>query len=359
MARLLTRSSSKASLQRAVLLAATIIGLIILPWAVESPYLIHLFIMVFVGTVLGMVFNLFFSAGLITLGCAAFYAIGAYASALLTMNLAISFWLALPLATVITGIVGLALGAAIVRHPGAAFVVNTLVLNLVIVQALGKLPGLGGWGGILGIPGPTPLSFPFLGRVEFTGKIPYYYLMLALMLLSMIAFHLLYRSRVGRAWKAIKLSPQLAETLGINLYRYRLLTFIIASLTTGALGSFYAHYFQTIVPDAFGVWTSISIQMYSVLGGLEFYLLGPVFGSIAMTFFPEVFRVAKEVEPLITGALLVIIILFFPGGFLGTFQMLFSRKGASGQPMGLAGLMRLKRLKSIGKSLWRSLKLGT
>ena len=130
-------------------------------------------------------------------------------------------------------------------------------------------------------------------------------------------FRLLYTSRFRKIWQAINLSPDLAQTLGIPLFRYRLMAFVIASLASGAAGSFYAHYLQSITPDAFGGWTSIYIQLYAVLGGLDFPILGPALGALIMTFLPEFLRIAQEVEPVITGFLLLVIILFLPGGILG------------------------------------------
>jgi branched-chain amino acid transport system permease protein len=112
----------------------------------------------------------------------------------------------------------------------------------------------------------------------------------------------------------------LAGTLGINAYRYRLLAYVIGSTTAALAGCFYAHYFQNITPGAFSGWTSIYVQLYAVLGGLEFYILGPAIGAVIMTFVPEYLRVVREIEPIITGVLLLIIILFFPGGILGTIR---------------------------------------
>jgi branched-chain amino acid transport system permease protein len=151
-------------------------------------------------------------------------------------------------------------------------------------------------------------------------KTSYYYLALVILLLVILAFYALYTSRIGRAWKAIKLSPHLSGTLGINLYRYRLLAFVVAAAGAAAAGSFYAHYFQTVTPGAFGGWLSIYIQLYAVLGGLEFYVLGPAVGAVLMTFIPEYLRVIKEYEPIVTGVLLLVVILFFPGGILGTIK---------------------------------------
>ncbi len=298
-----------------------LLALVLLPLAVKNAYMLHLFIMAYIGIVLGMTFSMLFSAGLITLGAGAFYAIGAYGSTLLSTRLGLSFWAALPLSTLITGIVALAIGSIIVRHPGMAFTIITLLLAHVVIQATGQIEFFGGWGGIIGVETPDPI-----GPIQFKTKISFYYLILFLLLLTALVFHALYTSRIGRVWRAIKLSPPLAETLGINLYRYRLLAFTIASSAAGMVGSFYAHYFQMITPEAFGGWLSIYIQLYAVLGGLEFYILGPAVGAVIMTFVPEYLRIAKEWEPIITGVFLLVVILFFSGGILGTLRRFWTAK---------------------------------
>jgi branched-chain amino acid transport system permease protein len=291
------------------------IFLLTLPLYIDNDYIKHLLIMACIGTMLGMTFSLLFSAGLISLGAAAFYAVGAYISAVLSMNFGLSFWFAFPIAVVLSALLALAVGAIFVRNGGIAFAIITLLFANAVVLAAGQIEYLGGWGGIIGIPRPTSL-----GPIEFVNKTSYYYLALVILLLVILAFYALYTSRIGRAWKAIKLSPHLSGTLGINLYRYRLLAFVVAAAGAAAAGSFYAHYFQTVTPGAFGGWLSIYIQLYAVLGGLEFYVLGPAVGAVLMTFIPEYLRVIKEYEPIVTGVLLLVVILFFPGGILGTIK---------------------------------------
>jgi branched-chain amino acid transport system permease protein len=306
-------NSWKSNRNKIIAVAVALLVLILLPLVIESEYVKHLLIMACIGTVLGMTFSMLFSTGLITLGAGAFYAVGAYISALLAMNLGLSFWVNLPLTIIISSLLALGLGAIFVRNGGIAFVIISLLFANVVVIAAGQSEFMGGWGGIIGIPRPTPI-----GPIEFTNKTSFYYLAVALMLLFILIYIAIYSSRIGRAWRAIKLSPNLAGTLGINLYRYRLLAYVIGSATAAGMGSFYAHYFQTITPNSFSGWLSIYIQLYSVLGGLEFYILGPAVGAIIMTFIPEYLRVIKEIEPIITGALLLVVILFFPGGMLGS-----------------------------------------
>jgi branched-chain amino acid transport system permease protein len=289
------------------------IFLLTVPIYIESDYVKHLLIMTCIGTILGMTFSLLFSAGLISLGAAAFYAVGAYVSAVLSMNFGLSFWCAFPASIIISSLLSLGIGAIFVRNGGMAFAIITLLFASAIVLAAGQIEYLGGWGGIIGIARPTTI-----GPIEFTNKTSYYYLVLIILAVVIGAFYALYSSRIGRAWKAIKLSPNLSGTLGVNLYRYRLLAFVVAAAAASAAGSFYAHYFQTVTPGVFSGWLSIYIQLYSVLGGLEYYIIGPAIGTIIMTFIPEYLRVIKEYEPIVTGILLLIVILFFPGGILGS-----------------------------------------
>jgi branched-chain amino acid transport system permease protein len=271
----------------------------------------HLLIMLGINILLAMGFALLYSTGLITIGAAAFWAVGAYSSALLVLELNLSFWLAMPLAVLISAGLALLIGAVIVRAPGVAFVVQTMVINMIVVQILGQIEFFGGWGGLIGLPRPNPL-----GPITFATKTEFYYLLLFLLLLTAGVFKALYASRVGRAWQSIQLNPRLALTLGINLYRYRLLAFVAASASAGLAGSFYAHYFGTIEPGTFSVFKSIYIQIYAILGGLGFYLSGPVVGALVMTFLPEFLRLSKEIEPILTGGLLIGLVVFLPGGFL-------------------------------------------
>jgi len=316
----MSNQKRRTKITTALFLLGSILAL--LPLIIKSPYQIHLLIMTGINVMLAISFSILFSAGLITMGPAGFWAIGAYSSALLVMKAGLSFWLSLPLAGISAGLVALIVGLVIVRNPGVAFIVQTMVINMIIVQILGQLEFLGGWAGILGIPNPNSI-----GPIRFVSKTSYYYLILFLLLVTTAGIYGAYSSRVGRAWRAIKLTPHLAETLGIDLYRYRLLAFVISSCVAGIAGSFYAHYFRSLEPGMFSVFKSIYVQIYSILGGLNFYLIGPVLGSLIMTFVPEFLRVSKEIEPIMTGGILIALVIFLPGGILSLPERLgfFSR----------------------------------
>ncbi len=320
-----------------ILIGAPLTGVI-------KEYYLHLLIMAGVNMILAISFLLLIAVGRITIGVAAFWGVGAYASALLVTNLGLSFWLALPITAVITGTIALLVGAIILRTPGMAFVILTMVVNMVFVEAVGHAELLGGWVGLMDIPPPNPIHFPWLGTLKFVEKLPYYYLTLFLLIIVVIATSALYRSRIGRAWNAIKLNERLAQTLGINVWKYRLLAFIISSILAGIVGSFFAHYFQTLEPKQFTVFKSIYIQIYGILGGLNFYITGGAIGSLIMTFVPEFLRPFAEYEPIFTGILLIAIVVFLPEGVMSMFHKTPSTQNVTGTIKMLGDLRRKQKL---------------
>jgi branched-chain amino acid transport system permease protein len=256
------------------------------------------------------------NTGLLSLGVAGFWGIGAYISTVLVMEMGISFWYALFIAGFISGLVAILFGLIMVRMAGMVFAILTMVVNMIVIQIVANVPIFGGWGGILGIPKPDPIVLPLLPPIQFNAKPPFYYLIIGLLLITIVIFYGLYNSRVGRNWKAIKQTPHLAESVGINLFKYRLMAFVIASVFAGLAGSFYAHYFQTIEPESFNVFKSIYIQLYAVLGGVDYLILGPLVGAITWTLIPAFLSQFKEYIPLVTGLVLILLVIYFRGGLL-------------------------------------------
>jgi branched-chain amino acid transport system permease protein len=294
-----------------IILGCVCLLLAFLPVFTDSRYFMHLVIMTCVNIMLGLSFSMLFSTGLITMGAAGFWGIGAYTSALLVLKAGLSFWIALPLGALMTALVAFVVGIVIVRAPGVAFIIQTMVVNMILVQVFGHFEFFGGWAGLLDIPAPNPI-----GPITFTSKTANYYLILVLLLVNILGFYALYTSRVGRAWSAIRLNARLAETLSVDIFRYRLAAFMISAAGAGLAGSFYAHYFQTLEPNMFNVFKSIYVQIYSILGGLNFYILGPVIGAAIITFVPELLRVGNQIEPIMTGTVLIFLVIFLPGGIL-------------------------------------------
>jgi branched-chain amino acid transport system permease protein len=132
----------------------------------------------------------------------------------------------------------------------------------------------------------------------------------------MAVFYALYKSRIGRAWTAIGSSVRLAEAQGINVYRYRLAAAVIACFFAGVCGAFYAHYQNLLVPNTFSFLLSIYVQMYALIGGLGFFIAGPIVGAGVMVFLPESLRVAEQLQPIFFAILIILIVIFLPGGIL-------------------------------------------
>lgn len=299
------------TVRNTIIIVAVLVLLAIVPSLVTSPYQMHLAIMACINIMLGLNFAMLYGAGLLSMAAAVFWGIGAYTSALLVVKAGLSFWIALPLSGLMAAIVALATGAVVVRTTGLGFLIQTLIMNMILPELLGHFQFFGGRAGILGIPG-----IGHMGPIAFVGKVPYYYLGLVILLLNVLAFRALYRSRFGRAWSSIKLNPNLAQTLGINIYWYKIAAFIISAIWVGFAGSFYAHYFQTLEPGMFIASKSMYAQVFAVLGGLGYYILGPAIGAVIMTVVPELLRVSKDIEPIMTGVVLICLVLFLPGGIL-------------------------------------------
>jgi branched-chain amino acid transport system permease protein len=288
----------------------------IVPLFTQSPYYLNLLIMSGIYAVLAMTFVLLLRTGLITLAIAAFWGIGAYSSTMLVLKLHMSFWLSLPLSVIITGVFGLGLGFILVRNPGFGFVAMTMMIGLLFSVAVGSTAFLGGYPGIFNIPKPEAIHLPPLPPIRFASDVAFYYLMMLLVLAVVLVFSAFYRAWTGRAWTAIGLNKRLAESLGINVFRYRMVAFVVAAAASGLMGSFYAHYQAAVNPETFSLFRTLYVHIYAILGGLGFPILGPVIGSMVMVFFAEVMRFAQAIQPIIIGALLIVLIVFLPKGLL-------------------------------------------
>jgi branched-chain amino acid transport system permease protein len=310
-------SRGKPTIWRGTAVVLTLAVLLLLPLVVRDQYYLHILVQVIINAVLAMTFVIVLRTGLINVSMAAFWGLGAYGVALLETKAGLSFWAAAPISVVGTFVLALLIGLIVVRFAGFGFVILTLVIASIVPVVFGTWKYLGQYVGILNIPRPTAVSLPFGGHIEFITKTPYYYLALTLALISVLVLWAFYAGSTGRAWRAIGLSSQLAQSVGINPFRYRLVAFTLGSTIAGLMGTFYAVYAGSIVPGTFGPFKSIYVQIYAILGGMGFVILGPVVGALILTFIPELLRFLKGNEPIFTGALIILIVIFLPQGLLG------------------------------------------
>lgn len=295
------------------------IVLISVPLVLKNQYHMHIVIMAAINSILALSFMLTLSTGQISLGQAGFWAIGGYTSALLVMRLGIPFWVAMPLAGAATAIIGLVFGYAALRSRGrGTFIMLSFAFAEIVRLIISNSPTeiTGGHGGLHGIPHPNRIEIPFVEPIEFVSKAANYYLILFLLVITALVFYALYTSRIGRAFRAVLLSPHLAETLGIDVFKYKRLAFTITSFFTGLAGSFFAHYLQFLSPEQFHILESLYIQIFAIIGGTLFFIAGPIVGACFMTFVPEFIRATKEVEPIVFGTALLLVMALLPGGLV-------------------------------------------
>lgn len=288
--------------------------LLVVPIVIRDPYVVHILIMVGISIILCASLRLVLVTGIWNLGQIAFYAIGAYTLTLLMVYYDVSFWLSLPLAGIAAAVVSLGFGYLTIRIKGLYFVMLTLAFVEMIRLTIIAVPFLGAQR-VMNIPPPNPIIIPYLLRVEFISKTPYYYLVLALVVITLAVLYLIDRSRMGDILKSIAASEPLCQSVGINTTRYKVLAFVICSFFAGIAGGFYAPYIGLIAPGSFTSWASIMVFLALVVGGVGSFW-GPVIGASLMTALPEVLRGAVMYEPLISAATLILILFFLPGGLV-------------------------------------------
>jgi branched-chain amino acid transport system permease protein len=288
-----------------------IVFLFLLPLFIKSGFYMHILIMTAVNVILAVSLWLIIRAGQLSIGHAAFMAIGAYTSALLAKRIGLSFWLALPTAGTVAGIAALLIGYPTLRLKGLYFAITTFAFAEILRTVLNSF-GTGLFGGPSGISG---IPHPSLFTIDFSSRIPYYYLVLALALLTILVVQRINSSRIGMILSAISQADSLAESVGINIMRYKVFAFVIGGFFAGVAGSFFAHYFTYISPEHFTFWISVYVVIYVVVGGSAI-IAGPILGACALSFFHESFRTFGSYEPIVFGSALILVLLFLPGGLV-------------------------------------------
>jgi len=243
------------------------------------------------------------------LGHAAFFGVGAYTSAILTKVYGLSFWAAFPLSMCMASLIGLSVGFICLRLKEDFLAIATIALNFVIQGIISLTPQLGGALGIGGVPPPQILNY----SITYS-----HYSVLALVICLLFLFvHIkLSHSWAGLAWKAIAGDDLVANVMGINVVRLRLVAVGIGCAYAGASGSLYVHFTGFIHPIDLGFDQSILMVAALVFGGCG-TTAGPTLGAVFATFFPELFRFASEYRLLIYGILLVLLVKYLPQGVLG------------------------------------------
>jgi branched-chain amino acid transport system permease protein len=306
-----------------------------------SNYLMHVMTQTFIYVLLAMGLNVVVGlAGLLDLGFVAFYAVGAYAYALLALHLGASFWMAIPVAAAIAAAAGCVLAFPVLRMHGDYLAIVTLGFGEIIRILLTNLVGI--TGGPNGLPAPRPtlfgLSFaaqaPPGGRTfhEFFGiafdpshrYIFMYFIVLVFMAAGIWVFQRLREMPVGRAWEALREDEVACKALGINPVTTKLSAFTLGATFGGVGGVFFAAAEGFINPASFNFLESALILAIVVLGGMG-SVVGVVLAAVCITLLPEVFREFGSYRMLVFGLAMVVIMIWRPGGLLRVRRRTFFR----------------------------------
>jgi branched-chain amino acid transport system permease protein len=302
-----------------LLLLAVFLGT--LPLWLNTPYALSTLILIAIYAIVTMGLCLLMGyAGQVSLGQAAFFGLGAYGSAILSTRMGWSPWLALVASAAITGGIAYLIGLPIFRLQGHYLALGTLAFGLIVRVVLNE--GKTITGGPTGLPGIPRLT---LAGVALKSDLAYYYLAWGVALLALIMALNIVNSRFGRALRAIREGQEAAESLGVEVARYKLRILVTSAIYASVAGSLYAHYMIFVSPNAFDFDTSVRLVLMAAVGGLASVWGAPLGAAVILL----LSLVLREVMPLLTGSssgeqqlvaygvLLVLIMIFMPDGLTG------------------------------------------
>lgn len=279
-------------------------------WAAYGS--VVLFVLINMILAISIYFTLY--TGLLSLANAGFMAIGAYVSAVLTMQAQTPLVFNLLAGALSAALVGFLLGLPVLRLRGIYLAIATIgfgeIIRIIAIN-FDKFTGLTLLGGAQGLSGVPKLT-----------TLPMLLATLALLIFLLIQ---LQRSRTGRAFAAIRQDESVAATMGINVFAYKVLAFVLGAFVAGLAGGFSAHLTRYIDPNGYGFDQAVNILAFAILGG-TLHWSGPLVGALILTALPESLRFLKEYRGIVNGIIIVLVILYLPRGLVN--PAWFQRKGA-------------------------------
>ena len=301
---------------------------LIFPLIAGSEYQIYVMALAFIWAIAVYGLNIITGfCGQLNLAHGGFFAIGAYVVAILTVDHGWAFWPAFVASGVFSAVFGFLVGIVSLRLKEHYFAIFTLCVGFIIYLLLDKWEALThGSLGIINIAPPEGF-----GLVDFTRTIPFYYLVLFFLVLAIVLVSRISSSLVGRTFLAIRISDDLAQSLGINLMRNKVLAFVLSTVYAGLAGGLYAGVVRFIGPAEAEVVHTFDIITYLLVGGIG-TLMGPLVGTMMITWLTQAVQSFEEYRMIVFGPLLVLLVIFMPKGVVGTFLTWRGRRLASKAP---------------------------
>ncbi len=299
-------------LANGLVIAGVLAALVAIP-QVTSEYITYVVVLAMLFAVLAGSFDVIAGyTGPLTFCHGAFYGIGAYASALLTMKAGLPFWLAFPLSGVLVFLFAVLVGWPGLRLKGHYFAVTTFFFgHFIYLVILNSIKLTNGPMGLRGIRPPEG----FLG-LDFTSLQSSYYLILVFSVVVVVFLLFFVRSGVGRLLVSIRENEELSEAIGVDTAFFKVLAFSVSAGIAGLTGSLFAHFFRLLHPTTFAWMTSEMVVIMSLVGGLG-TLIGPIIGAFIVTLILELMRFAPELRLIIWSVALIAILLVEPKGLMG------------------------------------------
>lgn len=306
----------------------TLLLLLLFPLVITQTYLIHVMILVFMFGMLGVAWNIMGGyAGMFSFGQAAFFGIGAYTSSFLLVTFQVNPWIGLIAGGVVAALMAAAIGYPCSNLRGHYFAIATIAFGEIVRIHFNN------WKLVNAAEGITiPMMDESLANFMFhSSKLPYYYIILAFLLLALVICYFVANSKMGYYFRAIKESHDVAEVLGVNVVRYRLIAIMVSAFLSAMAGTFYAQYILYIDPESVMLLAiSIQIVLISMLGGAG-TIMGPVIGAAILIPIAELTRIwlghrGTGVDMLIYGFLITLISVYQPQGIWGLFANIGKKK---------------------------------
>ena len=280
---------------------------ILLPYVANS-YWLSVATTVLTFALLGIGLNIVVGyAGLLDLGYSAFFAIGAYTSALLEQHTGLGFWTTLPLSVLAAAVAGAIIGYPTLRLRSDYLAIVTLGFGEIVRIIATNLDVTGGPNGLYGV------DVPKIGGRELLGDRSFYLLGLGLVAGAIVYTSLLSRSRLGRAWRSLREDETAAEAVGVPTVRVKLLAYVMGAMVGGLAGPYFAARFGAVDPTSFTYQTSVQILIVVVLGGMG-SVPGVLLGAVVVVGLPEVLRPIADYRLLLFALALIVLMLVRPEG---------------------------------------------
>ena len=284
----------------------------ILPLIIQDPYLRYLMVLTLIFAILGLSLDIIIGLmGQFSFGHQAFFGVAAYTTAVLTTKVALPVWLGFVAGIFAAGALGLIVGLiALRRTRGLYLAIITLGFGQIVWLVSKNWYGLtGGLSGIALIPSPK------IGAVNLNTEFEYYYFALAILVVTAYVVELFNRSRLGRAVRAVRENEERARSVGIDPFKAYLAAFTLATALAGLAGVTYAHFTTHVAPNSLSLYYMFWMLVMVIVGGRG-TILGPIVGAFIFVFVLEWLDFAKEWKMVIFGGILLLSLLFLPGGIV-------------------------------------------